>query len=129
MILKSKSLLLISSIFFVSTLQSSSLEKRCNRGDVKACETLGIMYITGDGVRVDGYQAVRYLDIACDRGVASACNSIAFIYADAEGGVRQSYTEAMEYWSRACRYGDSSACANYNLAQDKLRALREGREY
>jgi len=129
MLIKSKSLLLLSSILFISTIQGASLEKRCNRGDTKACETLGIMYITGDGVRLDGYQAVRYLDRACDRGVASACNSIAFIYANAEGGVRQDYTEAIEYWSRACRYGDSSACSNYNLAKDKLRALREGREY
>ena len=128
MMLKTKSILL-SSILILSTLQSSSLQRACNRGDTKACETLGIMYITGDGVRVDGYRAIKYLDKACGRGIASACNSIAFIYADAEGGVRQDYTKAMSYWNRACRYGDRSACANYNLAQDKLKALREGREY
>jgi len=128
MLLKIKDVVVLS-VLLLSTLWSAPLQSACRQGDVSACETLGIMYITGDGVRVDGYRAIKYLDRACNRGIASACNSIAFIYADAEGGVRQDYTKAMSYWNRACRYGDRSACSNYNLAQDKLRALREGRSY
>lgn len=103
-----------------------STEKACSKGDATACEEMGIRYITGDGVTLNGYMAVRYLSKACDRGLASACNSLAFIYADAEGGVVQSYTKAMKYWKMACRYGDESGCANYKLAQDKLDALRRG---
>jgi len=128
MLSKVKNIIVVPALL-LSTLWGTSLQKACDRGDARACETLGIMYITGDGVRVDGYRAVKYLDKACNRGIASACNSIAFIYADAEGGVRQDYTKAMSYWNRACRYGDRSACSNYDLAQDKLRALREGRSY
>lgn len=115
--------------FSVSLIFASSLQSRCSRGDRGACETLGIMYITGDGVRVNGYSAIKYLEKACSMGSASACNSAAFIYADAEGGVRQDYTKAMRYWSRACRLGDRSGCSNYRLAEDKLKALREGRQY
>ena len=116
-------------IFLTSFATSSYLENRCSRGDSKACETLGVMYITGDGVKIDGYKAIYYLDKSCKRGMASACNNIAFIYANAEGGVSENYTHAMHYWSKACRLGDSSGCANYQLAQDKLKALREGRAY
>ena len=113
----------------VSFISAGSLQKRCNRGDRGACETLGVMYITGDGVRVNGHAAIKYLEKACSMGSASACNSSAFIYADAEGGVRQDYTKAMRYWNRACRLGDESGCSNYRLAEDKLEALREGRQY
>ena len=112
---------------FISSIFANSLESRCSRGDKGACETLGVMYITGDGVRVDGYKAIRYLEKACSMGRASGCNSAAFIYANAEGGVKQNYTKAMKYWYRACRLGDETGCANYQLAKDKLRALREGR--
>lgn len=93
----------------------------------RSCEDLGIRYITGDGVRTDGARAARYLEKACSYGSASACNTAAFIYANAEGGAKQDYTKAMNYWSRACRLGDESGCANYQLAQDKLQALREGK--
>jgi len=93
----------------------------------QSCENLGVRYITGDGVRIDGYQAVRYLERACSMGRGSACNGAAFIYADAEGGVKQDYRKALDYWSRACRLGDQTGCANYDLAQDKLAELRRSR--
>jgi TPR repeat protein len=93
----------------------------------RSCEELGVRYITGDGVRIDGYKAVRYLERACSMGRASACNGAAFIYADAEGGVKQDYRKALDNWSRACRLGDQTGCANYDLAQDKLRELRNSR--
>ncbi len=93
----------------------------------KSCEDLGVRYITGDGVRIDGYRAVHYLERACSMGRGSACNGAAFIYADAEGGVKQDYRKALDYWSRACRLGDQTGCANYDLAQDKLAELRRSR--
>ena len=94
--------------------------------DALTCERLGIRYITGDGVKADGVRAARYLEQACRGGRASACNTAAFIYANAEEGAPQDYTKALEYWNRACRLGDASGCSNYQLAQDKLRALRSG---
>ncbi len=96
-------------------------------GSAKSCEDLGVRYITGDGVRTDGYKAVEYLERACSMGRGSACNGAAFIFADAEGGVKQDYRKALDYWSRACRLGDQTGCANYRLAQDKLAALRRSR--
>jgi len=90
-------------------------------GSAKSCEELGIRYITGDGVRIDGNKAVAYLARACNAGRASACNSAAFIYADAEGGVKQNYTQALRYWKRGCSLGDQPSCANVDLAYDKLR--------
>jgi TPR repeat protein len=103
--------------------------KACERGSMSACEELGIRYITGDGVEENGYRALEYFRRACEAGRASACNSAAFIYADAEGGVKQDYGKAMRYWKAACAHGDGSGCSNYDLARDKLRALREGRRY
>ncbi len=93
----------------------------CNRGNASACEEVGIRYITGQGVRVNGYKALKYLSIACRAGSAGACNTMAFIYADGEGGVRQDYKKALYYWRKACWRGDRTACANIDLAKDKLR--------
>jgi len=93
----------------------------------KQCEDLGVRYITGAGVRINGYKALRYLERACTMGRSSACNSAAFIYADAEGGVKQDYRKALDYWSRSCRLGDRRGCKNYDLAQAKLRELRSSR--
>ena len=104
----------------------SSRTSSSSCGTPVACEQLGIRYITGSGVRADGVRAARYLEQACRGGRASACNTAAFIYANAEEGAPQDYTKAMSYWSRACRLGDASGCSNYQLAQDKLRALRSG---
>ena len=104
------------------TSAGSSSTTGCS--SARSCEELGVRYITGDGVRTDGYKAIRYLERACSMGRGSACNGAAFIYADAEGGVHQDYRKALDYWSRACRLGDQTGCANYQLAQDKLRALR-----
>ncbi len=89
----------------------------------KECETLGVRYISGSGVRKNGHKAVYYLDRACSMGRASACNGAAFIYADAEGGVKQDYRKALDNWSRACHLGDPTGCSNYSLAQDKLAHL------
>jgi TPR repeat protein len=107
--------------------RSASTAPSASCHSARSCEDLGIRYITGDGVRIDGTRAVRYLEKACSYGSASACNTAAFIYANAEGGAKQDYTKAMNYWSRACRLGDESGCANYQLAQDKLAALRAGK--
>jgi TPR repeat protein len=133
----------MSKIFYVSTLflllmggcaqnspaapEKNSAPSSSGCSSARSCEDLGIRYITGDGVRTDGARAARYLEKACSYGSASACNTAAFIYANAEGGAKQDYTKAMNYWSRACRLGDESGCANYDLAQDKLRALRAGK--
>lgn len=103
----------------------SSASRGCH--SAKQCEELGVRYITGDGVPIDGYKAVSYLKRACNMGSASACNGAAFIYADAEGGVKQDYRKALDYWNRACQLGDRTGCANYGLAQDKLRELRSSR--
>ena len=115
---------LILALLGLELLSASSFKRSlnaCHRGDMRACEEVGVRYITGNGVRVNGYKALRYLSKACDRGVVGACNTMAFIYADGEGGVRQDYSKALYYWKRACRYGDRSACANIDLAKDKLR--------
>ena len=119
-----KTFLIIIGATLLLAASPASEKSACSRGDAAACESLGVRYITGDGVRLSGATALRYLERACSAGRGTACNGAAFIYADAEGGVRQDYTKAMSYWRRACSYGDPTGCANYRLAQDKLAEAR-----
>jgi TPR repeat protein len=95
-------------------------KSRCKSGHVASCMDVGAYYASRD----KGAQAAPYLSRACDRGMADACDDLAYIYANAKG-VRQSYTKAMRYWSRGCRLGSGSACANYDLAKARVRKLRK----
>jgi TPR repeat protein len=113
-------LVILSGSLMVASSFRQSLNA-CNRGDAVACEEVGVRYITGNGVRLNGYKAIQYLSKACKHSVAGACNTMAFIYANGEGGVKQDYKKALYYWRKACRYGDRSACANIDLAKDKLK--------
>ena len=112
-------ILMLGMELFASSFRQSL--NACKRGNMIACEEVGVRYIDGNGVRRNGYKAIQYLSKACSRGSAGACNTIAFIYADGEAGVKQNYSKALKYWRRACWKGDRSACANIDLAKDKLR--------
>ncbi len=97
-----------------------SIQKRqCKAGNVERCMDVGVYYASRD----QGGKAAPWLNRACSRGMADACDDLAFIYANAKG-VRQNYTKAMRYWSRGCRLGSNSACANYDLARKRVRRRR-----
>jgi TPR repeat protein len=68
--------------------------------------------------------ASRYFKKSCDYGLSEGCNNLAFLYANARG-VKQSYTQAYKYWGMACRMGNESACANLELAKDKVAAMHK----
>jgi TPR repeat protein len=95
-------------------------KRQCRAGNINRCMDVGVYYASRDR----GAQAAPWLGRACDRGMADACDDLAFLYANGKG-IRQNYTKAMRYWSRGCRLGSGSACANYDLAKQRVRRLRK----
>ena len=83
--------------WYIASILSIAFLYGANCSSAQNCEEMGIKYISGDGVKIDGYKAIEYLERACSMGSASACNGAAFIFADAEGGVKQDYRKALDY--------------------------------
>ena len=65
----------------VSTEEYTDLMKKAaDLGEGFACFTLGVAYMTGDGVQADQEQAVHYLQIAAEQGIPDANAFLAHEY-------------------------------------------------
>jgi len=83
------------------------------------CQNIGLDYVSS-GER-DGYEvASRYFE-------SEGCNNLAFLYANGRG-VKQSYTLAYKYWSKACSMGNELGCTNLELAKDKVAQMKKDRQ-
>ena len=58
---------------FDSNFMSNLLTKVCNKGNVKACYNLGLMYAKGEGITKNKPKAIELFQKACDAGVLQAC--------------------------------------------------------
>jgi TPR repeat protein len=78
----------------------------CDIGDKEGCELAGMEYARGQLVARDQAAATRYLEAACDRGLARACMAVAS--QRYEGGDKPA---AADYARRGCQMGNAEACA------------------
>jgi len=46
----------------------SNLKKACDKGDIKICGTIGVLYELSKGVKQDYFKAKEYYSKACDGG-------------------------------------------------------------
>ncbi|WP_181881518.1 tetratricopeptide repeat protein [Helicobacter sp. MIT 99-5507] len=92
----------------------------CNQGDLIGCANLGYMYATGiHDTPKSPFNAIKYLNIACEGGVLSSCNNLATFYENGSG-VRQNLRKAMELYGIACDKGLEVACKNYRILNQKI---------
>jgi len=55
-------------------------EKSCNKGNNGGCHNLGILYLSGNGVKEDKNKAKKLFKKACDNGRIGACEYYKRIY-------------------------------------------------
>lgn len=92
----------------------------CNQGDLIGCANLGYMYATGKhNAPKNPFNAVKYLNIACEGGILSSCNNLAIFYENGDG-VRQNLNKALELYGLACDKGLNKACKNYKILNQKI---------
>ena len=76
------------------------------QGDASAQLLLGIMYEKGEGVKQDGFEAVKWYRKAAKQGNANAQSSLGSAYS-AGRGVRQDSTEAAKWFKKAAENGSA----------------------
>lgn len=105
----------------------------CDRGDLTACDVLGLMFMAGDGVFQDLERAVALFRRACEGGEAVGCGHLGLMY-HTGAGVALDVAAAVGFYRRACELGERSACENLETmelpAADAVQAdryVRSGR--
>ena len=86
----------------------------CNLGNMKACNMLGFMYYSANGVPQDDSRALAFFTEACDNGDAGGCNNLGSLYKD-QRGVTRNYAKAAELYSKACDAGSAEGCNNLGV--------------
>ncbi len=93
--------------------QVEALQKFCDEGDAKMCFILGVNYKYGDfPFKQDYFKAAELYRRACDGGEAGGCWGLAWFYQYGKG-VRQSKTEALKFYGKACDLKDQDGCDAY----------------
>ena len=88
------------------------LKAACEKGNANACASLGMLYVKGDGVKEDNFQAVALFRKACDGGNALGCANLGIMY-EYGAGVRQDNAEALKYFGKVCDLKEQVGCDNY----------------
>ena len=83
--------------------------KRCDGGDLEACEKLASDYRSGDGAKHDGARAYALARVACAAGAMNACNNLGDMYETADY-VPRSIPLALELYERSCAGGGGMGC-------------------
>ena len=86
--------------------------KAANQGDAGAQSSLGFMYINGQGVKQNDFEAVKWFSKAADQGDANAQFMLGMSYLLGEG-VQVNKFLAKEWLGKACDNGEQEGCKYY----------------
>ncbi|MDR2507268.1 MAG: sel1 repeat family protein [Candidatus Accumulibacter sp.] len=94
--------------------KAAAFKKSCDGGDAKTCTNLGVLYVTGKGVKQDYARAAELYAKACDGENARGCSSLGELYANGRG-VGQDAAKARELYKKACDLWNARACNRLGL--------------
>ena len=90
-----------------------ALQKDCDKGNFDTCFLLATNYKYGDfPFKQDYFKAASLYKMACEGGRAGGCEGLGWLYQYGKG-VRQSKTEALKYYGKACDLKDQYGCDLY----------------
>jgi TPR repeat protein len=95
-------------------LAAQFYQKACDRGQFRACTSLGVFYSTGQGVTLDSVKAVRLFQTACEQSYSDGCGNLGFMYYQGEG-LALDKTKAAQLFEKACAEGGGSGCTGLGL--------------
>lgn len=100
----------------IEVQKSTSSEFEVNRqaaerGNARAQNALGILYVNGRGVPQDDAQAVKWFRRAAEQGLAQGQVNLGNMYADGKGIARDE-RQAVEWYRKAAEQGDALAQSN-----------------
>jgi TPR repeat protein len=101
-----------------SSSADESLRKLAESGDSESQNTLGLIYVKGEGVTVDSREAAKWFRKAAEQGLANAQFNLACCY-DKGLGVDQDSVEAVKWFRKAAEQGLAKAQFNLACCYDK----------
>jgi TPR repeat protein len=82
----------------------------CDDGWPTGCDTLGVMYLKGEGgVSRDPVKAAIALEKACNGRVATACSNVGFMHHSGDGIPRDA-EKGLSFLQRSCELGYARGC-------------------
>jgi len=87
--------------------------KKCQDGNARACNDLGVFYSKGLGVSTDLKKALNLYELSCSRGDGAGCYNAGSSYSNGQG-VRMDKSAASMFYVKACKGRIVEGC--YNLA-------------
>jgi TPR repeat protein len=83
------------------------LEQACAGHDQPACGTVGLLYVSGQGVKKDERRGASLLGSSCEAGYWPACGTLGQAYENG-AGVPQGESRAVEMYERGCEGGGTA---------------------
>ena len=88
--------------------------KSCDGGEADGCNNLGVLYVTGEGVKQDYFKAKILFTKTCDSGKADGCTNLGNLYYNGLG-VQQDHIKAKTLYIKACDSGSDEGCRKYAI--------------
>ncbi len=88
-----------------------NLKKKCNNQNGESCNSVAILYYTGQDTKQSYAEAKAYYDKACDLNYAEGCTGLGNLFHLGQG-IEQDYPKAKVYFTKACMLGSSDGCSN-----------------
>lgn len=92
----------------------TELRQQAEKGNLKAQNNLGSMYLQGRGVAQNYSEAMKWFRKAVEQGLDVAQNSLGIMYGNGQGVV-QNYAEARKWFRLAADQGNADARKNLQV--------------
>lgn len=84
---------------------------QCERGSMESCDTLGNMFVSGQGVSASATEAVKLFAKACQGGLGNGCYNLGVMLQNGNG-VAKDEGKAVQLYAAACKDGVAMGCSN-----------------
>ena len=111
-----------------ATKASELYKKACDKGDVRGCTKLGILYFTADGVKEDHKKAKKLFIKGCKKNYALACYQLGTIYKRGGTGIKRNFRKSRMFYGYGCKVGLEKSCEQYNLIRGKREIVGSGND-
>jgi len=107
--------------------QIKAYQDACNSGKVSACTSLGILYLTADGVKENHPLARKLFIKACREYNLKGCYYMGIMYKRGANGVKRDIKKAKKYFAHACKKGYEASCVQYRRIKEKPEVIGSGK--
>lgn len=102
---------MIGTSVYTNAVTIKTIQKNCEKGNLKSCNKVARMYEDGNGTKQDIIKAIHFYKKSCDADDLVGCYNLGLAYHEGKG-VEQNITKAINIYKKACDKGDGFSCTN-----------------